>query len=93
MHLQIEKAIVELFSGFTFHRLTNQVCQFVCVLAASWNSNCAGPIVVQEAQLVCQALKMIRSKIVCIFDDNAVSWCYRTYTVYLLLFNLYKIIK
>ena len=54
--------------------LANQKCKFMSILAWSWDTNCPRPIVIQMAQLVGEALEVVRLQARAVMNDVTVGW-------------------
>merc|ERR1712055_1147760 len=67
--LQVVKHLLELLARLPVQALSHQEGQFVGVLARSWDTHCAWPVVVEVSQLVRQLLEMVRLQARSVLDD------------------------
>lgn len=71
--LQKEEFVGDRFFGNGFYVLTDQIRDFVCVLAGRRNFHCARPVVVQVSHSVRQSLQFVSIQSDLIGDDDVVT--------------------
>merc|ERR1719209_1893570 len=74
MCLQVVQNLLELLAGLPMQALPHQEGKFVGILARSWDTHCAWPVVVKMGQLVRQLLEMVWLQARSVLDDVVAGW-------------------